>query len=99
MWLSRINASAHDPDELREILTPLGVQVLFLPPYSPELNPIELIWSKIKSILKKHTALTHESLYQVLSQAILSITSSNAYHCFQHCFQKSGIKIGVNPSG
>lgn len=93
------NASAHDPDELREILTPKGVQVLFLPSYSPELNPIEMIWAQMKNFLKKNTAKTQESLYQMISQAILNITPSNAYHCFQHCLQKMGIEIGVHPSG
>lgn len=86
------NASAHDPDELREILTPKGVKVMFLPPYSPELNPIELIWSQIKRFLKKHTATTTESLYQTISQSLQMITSSIAHNCFQHCLRKTNKK-------
>jgi transposase len=93
------NVSAHEPNELREILTPKGVKVIFLPQDEPELNPIELIWSQMKCFLKKHTATLIESLYQTISQALLSITQKNASHCFQHCFKKTVRKIGVHPSG
>jgi transposase len=93
------NASAHDPDERREILTPKGIQVLFLLTISPELNPIELIWSQMKNFMKKHTAFTQESLDQMISQAILNITPSNAFHCFQQGLKKMGIEFGVHPSG
>jgi len=64
------NASSHNPDDIREILTPSVLQVLFLPPYSPELNPIELICSQVKIFLRKNTAKTTESLYQSLFRAL-----------------------------
>jgi len=83
------NASAHDADELRDILTPLEVRVMFLPPYSPELNPIELIWSQVKNFLKKHTAKITETLYEAITQALQIITPSIAHNCFQHCLRKN----------
>jgi transposase len=91
------NASPHNPDDIREILTPKGVQVLFLPPYSPELNPIELIWSQIKNFLHKNTAKTTESLYQTLFRAIETITPEMAHNCFLHALKETGKFIG-NPS-
>ena len=88
------NASAHNPDDLRDILTPLGVSVMFLPPYSPELNPIEKIWSQMKIYLKKNTAEDQEQLYQRIYQAIQQITPSSAYNCLQDCLLESGVEIG-----
>jgi transposase len=85
------NVSAHNPDDLREILTPLGVSVMFLPPYSPELNPIEKIWYQIKIYLKKHTAEDQEQLYQRIFEAIQQITPLSAYNCLQDCLLESGV--------
>lgn len=83
------NASAHDPDEIRDILAPFFVKVMFLPPYSPELNPIELIWSQVKHFLKKHTVTTTEALYQVVAQALQIITPLSAHNCLQHCLRET----------
>jgi len=62
-----------------------GAGVVFLPPYSPELNPIEHIWSKIKSFIKKTAISNTEELYQAIADALETITPLDAKNCFQHC--------------
>jgi transposase len=56
-----------------------------LPPYSPDLNPIEKRWSKIKNALRKAKAHTLEALEQALKEAFASITDSDARVWFNHC--------------
>jgi transposase len=58
--------------------------LVYLPPYSPDLNPIELAWSKIKHYLRKARARTVDELYQAISQALTMITSENAAGFFEH---------------
>ena len=55
----------------------VGATVLFLPPYSPDLNPIEMMWSKIKAYLRKAKARTKELLEVAMAQALNSITTSD----------------------
>ncbi len=62
-----------------------GAGVVFLPPYSPELNPIEFIWSKIKNFIKKTLISNTDELYQTLAEALETITPNEAQGCFQHC--------------
>ena len=57
---------------------------MFLPAYSPELNPIEHIWSKVKIFIKKTVISNTEELYQD-SSALETITPLDAQNCFQHC--------------
>ena len=54
-----------------------GATVLFLPPYSPDLNPIEMMWSKIKAYLRKAKARTKDLLEVAMVQALNSITTSD----------------------
>lgn len=51
--------------------------VLYLPPYSPDMNPIEMMWSKIKSLLRKWKARSSETLNQFIEKAFLTITTEN----------------------
>lgn len=51
--------------------------VLYLPPYSPDMNPIEMMWSKIKSLLRKWKARSSETLNQFIEEAFLTITTEN----------------------
>ena len=62
-----------------------GAGVVFLPPYSPELNPIEFIWSKIKNFIKKTLISNTDELYQTLAEALETITPNEAQGCFQLC--------------
>jgi transposase len=62
-----------------------GAKVLFLPPYSPDLNPIEKAWSKLKQILRSAKARTKEALEIAIAEAIRMITPDNAQAWFNHC--------------
>lgn len=61
------------------------IEVLFLPPYSPDLNPIELCWSKLKTYLKATAARNYEALYEAISAALLTITAKDSINWLRHC--------------
>lgn len=79
------NLSVHKVSGLTELLTARGARLEYLPPYSPDLNPIEKCWSKIKTSLRKAKARTVEALEQALKEAFASITDSDARAWFAHC--------------
>lgn len=79
------NASPHKNDRALKIIQNTGAKVLFLPPYSPEMNPIEYAWAKVKSLLKKFAPRTLDQLYESWDLSLLSIDSSLAKNCFLHC--------------
>ena len=62
-----------------------GVTVRFLPAYSPDLNPIELMWSKVKALLRKAEARTNEALLFAIGDALSRVTQKDATHWFAHC--------------
>lgn len=62
-----------------------GAEVLFLPAYSPDFNPIEMMWSKIKSILRSLEARTVPDLITAIGQALARITPKDAVNWFAHC--------------
>ncbi|MEH2027010.1 transposase [Nostoc sp.] len=59
--------------------------VKFLPPYSPDLSPIELCWSKLKQILRSAKACTSDALDEIITMAVNAITDENALNWFNHC--------------
>lgn len=79
------NLSAHKVDGVRGLVTARGAKLLYLPPYSPDFNPIEQCWSKIKQILRTLKARTAEALEQAVAQALAAITAENARGWFAHC--------------
>jgi transposase len=79
------NASPHKCEEAMELIEQTGAKVVFLPPYCPELNPIEYGWSKIKNYLKKKVARTKDQLYDAISEALNIITPHDSYAYFRHC--------------
>lgn len=58
---------------------------MFLPPYSPDLNPIELIFAKIKQALRSLATRTRETLWRSMQSVLDLVTSSDAQNCFKHC--------------
>jgi transposase len=72
------NLGAHKPQRIRELNEARGAEVLFLPSYSPDLNPIEEAFSKIKSILRKVGARTHEALVEAICGALSAVTPGEA---------------------
>ena len=79
------NLSLHKAAGVREALEAVGARLVYLPPYSPDLNPIEFAWSKLKSYLRKAAARTTKALNQALSEAIAAISPSDAQGYFAHC--------------
>ena len=79
------NLSAHKVAGIRELIEACGAQLLYLPPYSPDLNPIEKAWSKVKQCLRAAKARTAEALDQAVTAALKTITSDNAAAWFRHC--------------
>lgn len=79
------NLKAHKVGGIREAIESVGAKLIYLLPYSPDLNPIELCWSKIKSYLRKKTARTFEHLKQVISEAFHEITPTDLQAWFEHC--------------
>lgn len=79
------NLKVHHATAVRSVIESVGARVVFLPPYSPDLSPIELCWSKVKQLLRSLAARTHEALHQAITQAINAITSDDAFAWFAHC--------------
>jgi transposase len=77
------NMRTHHISAVREILEQAGMELLYLPPYSPDLNPIEKLWSKIKSILRKLKARTPETLLEAIAQAFSCILPSDCVGWFR----------------
>jgi len=78
------NLSSHKVSGVVAAIEDAGAMVLFLPPYSPDFNPIELMWSKIKAILRKLKARSKELLDDAISYALDSITPSDIAGSFMH---------------
>lgn len=79
------NLSSHKGPAIEAAIEARGARVLFLPPYSPDFNPIELCWSKIKALLRKAKARTAEALLEAFAQALASISAQDALAWFTHC--------------
>jgi transposase len=87
------NLSAHKGERVKELIEGAGCELLYLPPYSPDLNPIEECFSKIKSLLCKAEARTRELLLEAMGGAISSITERDVQGFFEHC----GYRLLVQP--
>ncbi len=79
------NLSAHKSDHVRATLEARGVQVIFLPPYSPDLNPIEKCWAKVKQALRAAKARTWDDLLVAVRDALWSVSPSDVLAWFAHC--------------
>ena len=79
------NLSAHKVAGVRQQIEARGARLLYLPPYSPDLNPIEPAWSKLKQLLRAAKARTAEALETAVAQALAAITPENATAWFSHC--------------
>ncbi len=79
------NLSPHKSPPTLALITAAGAEVLFLPPYSPDLNPIEKMWSKVKNSLRKAEARTENDLLEAIGAALAEITAQDAAHWFVSC--------------
>ncbi len=78
------NLSAHKPARVRELIECRGCELIYLPSYSPDLNPIEEAFAKIKSILRQAGARTKDALVEVLGEALSAISAQDARGYFEH---------------
>lgn len=79
------NLGAHRSVAVREAVEARGARLVFLPPYSPDMNPIERCWSKIKAFLRAAKARSREALEAAIKQALATVTESDARAWFAHC--------------
>lgn len=79
------NLGAHKNDETVSIIERAGAQALFLPPYSPDLNPIEKMWSKVKQFLRSFEARTKEDLIDAIAKGLERVTAQDAINWFASC--------------
>jgi len=78
------NLSSHKVEGVRELIEKAGAEPLYLPPYSPDLNPIEKAWAKLKQLLRSAKARSKEALDQAITEALKLITAEDAKAWFRH---------------
>ena len=76
------NLPAHKPTAIRDIIESRGAELRYLPPYSPDLNPIEMGFSKLKALLKKAAARTMEDLWSAIARALPQLSASDCRNYF-----------------
>lgn len=79
------NLQPHKVAGVREMIESGGASVLYLPPYSPDFNPIENMWSKVKQFLKSAAARTFDALCDAIAEALRRVTRSDCVGFFNHC--------------
>jgi transposase len=79
------NLSAHKGGRVKEIIEGRAAELLYLPPYSPDFNPIEQAFSKVKGLLRKAEARTRESLIEAMGRALSGLTALDTRGFFTHC--------------
>ncbi len=79
------NLAAHKGERARQLIEGRGCELLFLPPYSPDLNPIEEAFSKVKALLRGAGARTRKALVEAIGRALAAVTARDARGFFKHC--------------
>ena len=79
------NLSSHKRARTRELIEHAGAELVFLPPYSPDLNPIEMIFAKIKQLLRSLGCRTKDALWNAMQSVLDQVTPNDAINCFKHC--------------
>lgn len=79
------NLSSHKSEHARRLIESRGARLVFLPPYSPDLNPIEMVFSKIKQLLRSLGCRTRDALWNAMQSVLERVTPADAANCFSHC--------------
>jgi transposase len=79
------NLPAHRRPAVRAMIERAGCELRFLPPYSPDWNPIEMMWSKVKQLIRGVEPRTFEALVQAVFSAMDAVTAADAVGFFEHC--------------
>lgn len=87
------NLRVHKTERVREMIARAGVEeVLYLPPYSPDYNPIEEAFSKIKNLIRKAGARVRESLVEAIGEALAEISAEDARAFIEHCGYREAVQ-------
>jgi transposase len=86
------NLSSHKGERVRELIEGKGCELIYLPPYSPDFNPIEQAFSKLKSYLREACARTQQTLMELIGEALHTITVSDAEGFFKHCGYRAAVQ-------
>lgn len=84
------NLSSHKSEDAARLIEAAGARLMFLPPYSPDLNPIEMLFAKFKALLRKAEARTVEALWTLIGALLDQITPEECANYIRHC--------GYNPN-
>ena len=79
------NLSAHKSAAITQLIENAGATLWYLPPYSPDYNPIEQMWSKVKASLKHVCARTHDALGEAIALALDAVSPEDSQSLFRHC--------------
>jgi transposase len=79
------NLSAHKGERVRALIESAGCELLYLPPYSPDISPIEEAFSKVKGLLRKAGTRSREALVEAMGEALDAVTAQDARGFFTHC--------------
>src|SRR5215216_8111560 len=87
------NLNAHKGERVRKSIESAGCKLLYLPPYSPDLSPIEEAFSKVKDLLREAEARSRRALVEAMGKALDAVTTRDARRFFEHC----GYRASVQP--
>jgi transposase len=79
------NLTAHKTEGIKGLIEQRGCELLYLPPYSPDFNPIEEAFSKVKRLLRKVESRTRDALVEAIGSALSAVTTKDARGFFKHC--------------
>ncbi|NJL98131.1 MAG: IS630 family transposase [Synechococcaceae cyanobacterium SM2_3_2] len=83
------NLNSHHREDIKELIELVGARVEYLPVYSPEFNPIEMLWAKLKSLVRKFRTKTAEALDRLIKMAIRLVSASELRNWFRKCIDCS----------
>lgn len=87
------NLTAHKGERVKELIEERGCELMYLPPYSPDFNPIEEAFAKIKGLLRKAEARSREALIEAIAQAISVVSARDARGFFEHCGYRAMVQL------
>jgi transposase len=79
------NLAAHKVDGVRQAIAAVGASILYLPPYSPDLNPIEQLFAKLKALLRNAAARTRHALWSTIGRLLETVPESECSNYLNHC--------------